>query len=126
MVVVGGGAVAAVTRDDKERAGDGNGGVPCRMAGEIPDHLQNTRLPLKYRFLLFFFNCFAVVLISFFLLFGCFLEIYLEKEDGSRYFQFFKLNQKTKGIFTASIEFLTTYEIIILHIFIILKYLLRL
>lgn len=47
VVVVEGVGVVAVTRDDKGKVGDGNGGVPCRMAGESPDHLQNTGHPLK-------------------------------------------------------------------------------
>lgn len=47
VVVVEGVGVVAVTRDDKVMVGDGNGGVPCRMVGESPDHLQNTGHPLK-------------------------------------------------------------------------------
>lgn len=38
-VAVAGEVAAVVTRDGKGRAGDGNGGVPCRMAGASPDHL---------------------------------------------------------------------------------------
>lgn len=38
-VVVVGDEVAAVTRDDKVKVGDGNGGVPCHMVGVSPDHL---------------------------------------------------------------------------------------
>lgn len=47
VVVVVGVGVVAVTRDDKVKVGDENGGVPCRMVGESPDHLQNTGHPLK-------------------------------------------------------------------------------
>lgn len=52
VAAVGGEAVVAVTRDDRVKVEDGNGGVPCRKAGEIPDHLQNIRHPLKYLILM--------------------------------------------------------------------------